>query len=287
MGLFDVFKSKQNTGADNKLAQSDGAKTEWAGKLKSFWDMEDEQKWELSEGLMNDVATHFENAKVKKDVDDDKVGMRTRVGELPVKVEFDATAGWVSIDMKCPNRVGFLSLERDLEKLPRQKDADDDWADDDEVRLFVGKGVFIEGDEDDVNEHLTTLKSLPPEFGDKLISKMETMKLSRFFATQDSLSIGYDDNHYEMADPISEIKNGVEVLTSAAAAFASGSRDMASEPRVRISGNVMINGQLVTPNVGGAPPLQQFARTTCKYCSTIYLLGPSSRCPNCGAATAA
>ena len=220
-------------------------------------------------------------------MDEDKIDMRTRIGEFPVKLEFDATSGWVSIDMKCANRMGNLSLDWDLEKLPKQKDEDDDWADDDDIRLFVGKGVFIEGDDDDVNENLATLKAMPADFAANLVSKMETMKLSRFNAFPDGISIGYDDNHYEMLDPVKDILSGMDVLKSAAQVLGSGSRDMSQEPSVRIKGNVMINGQLVSPNTGSGPAPRQFEKTTCKYCSTIYLLDPASKCPNCGAATTA
>lgn len=284
MGFFDIFKSKPKAEPDETPQP---AASSWAARLKNFRRMEDEEKWALSEALLQDLGTRFDKPKIKKSDDFDDIELRARTGDLPIKIKFDATSGWVSIDMQCDNRTGILVLTWDMDKLPKEKDDDDDWADDDEIRIFVGKGVFVEGDDDDVNRSLTTLQSLPTAFADELVSKMTTMKLTLFTAVPGEISIGFKDDHYEMADPVQEILEGVELMKSAAEAFGAGDRDMSNEPTVQISGNVMINGQMVTPNVSSAPAPQAIQRITCKYCSTVYLLTPASKCPNCGAASSA
>jgi len=244
--------------------------------------MEDEERWPLCEALLADIAPHLENGKIKKLPDDDEIELRARIGGTPLKINFEVDMGWVRPEMKITNRTGDLDLERDHEKIPQDRDPDDDWADEDELRVFVAKGIFVEGDEPDVNGTLGTLAALPSELSQRLLAEMERLRMSRLYAFSDSLSVGFQPNNYEMADPVQHILDGLRLMKELADALAKGDRDMASEPNVIIRGHVEIDGQRVE-STQGIPQAAAIGRVKCAYCSTLFVSAAEPRCPNCGA----
>ena len=287
MGFFDrlLGKKTEDTGDDTQPAEpppSSPSSANWARRLKGYWEMDDEDRWPLCEGLLSDIAPHLDGAKLKKLPDDDEIELRARIGGTPVRINFEVDMGWVRPEMKITNRVGTVELERDHEKIPQGRDPDDDWADEDELRVFVARGIYVEGDESDVDETLGSLGALPPALGQRLLGEMERLEMSRFHAFSDHMSVGFKPNNYEMADPVQHILDGVRLMKEMADALATGERDMASEPKVIIRGNVVIDGVQVQPTQSAhvAPAV---SRVKCGYCSTLFVLGTASNCPNCGA----
>ncbi len=290
MGFFSSLfgkKEKQVDEAGGAAPASAAAAApggSWARRLQqAYAEMDDdEQKWALCEELLGELAPRIEGAKIKKIPDDDEIELRGRMGDTPVKVNLEVDMGWVRPEMKITNRTGELQLERDHEKIPQQRDPDDDWSDDDELRVFAAKGIFVEGDEEEVNETLGTLGQLPGGTGAELLAAMERLRINTVYAYRDSLSFNSGPNLQDMADPIAHIADLLAIMKKLADALASGERDMAGEPKVRITGAVEINGQRIAPTAGGfvAPAV---VRVQCEYCSTLFVLGTVSNCPNCGA----
>lgn len=286
MGFFSSLFGKKEKQVDEGggAAPAAAPASSWAQRLrKAYVELDDdEQKWALCEELLGELAPRLDGAKIKKLPDDDEIELRGRMGDTPVKVNLKVDMGWVRPEMKITNRTGELWLERDHEKIPQQRDPDDDWADDDELRVFVAKGIFVEGDEKDVNENMDTLRQLPGETGAELLAAMERLRITTVCALIDSLSFHAGPNLRYMADPIAHFSDLLAIMKKLADALASGERDMAGEPKVRITGAVEINGQRIEPTAGGfvAPAIE---RVQCEYCSTLFVLGTVSNCPNCGA----
>ncbi len=286
MGFFSSLFGKKDAQADEAQGQAPAAAPgkSWAKRLQQAYSGmgDDEQKWALCEELLGELAPGIDGAKIKKIPDDDEIELRGRMGDTPVKVNLEVDMGWVRPEMKITNRTGELRLERDHEKIPQQRDPDDDWADDDELRVFAAKGIFVEGDEEEVNETMGTLRQLPGETGAELLAAMERLRITMVYAFRDSLSFNSGPNLQDMADPSAHISDLLAIMKKLADALASGERDMAGEPKVRISGAVEINGQRIEPTAGGfvAPAVE---RVQCEYCSTLFVLGTVSNCPNCGA----
>lgn len=282
MGVFDsLFGKKKGKETEGQAAPAP-RRTPWARRLKGYWDMADRNKWPLCEGLLQDIAPHLENGKIKKLPDDDEIELRARIGGTPVRVNFEVDMGWVRPEMKITNRIGEISLERDHEKIPQDRDSGDDWADDDELRVFVAKGIFVEGDDEEVDETLGSLSRLPGDLDRKLVAEMERLQISHFYAFSESMNVGFGPNNYEMVDPVQHILDAIQLMKSVADALATGERDMASEPRVVIRGNVEIDGLRVEPTEGVHAP-HAVERVTCGYCSTLFVPAAELRCPNCGA----
>lgn len=266
MGLFDVFKKKKEEPAAAEAAPAEKQQqgSPWPGRLRGFWDWEMEQKLPAAEALLNDIGQHLENAKVKRKTDEDELDLRGRIDGIPVRVEFEVDMGWVGVEMKCKNGLGMISLEWDPEKVPVEADDDDDWADDDELRVFVGKAVFIEGDSDDVNATLGTLSRLPADTAAELIGTIQNQPLQLFFMHPESMTARFKKNFFEMDDPVAEIISVARVLAKTTRAVGDPEVAARSAP-------------------GGAAAPAALHLVKCGYCSSRFNLGASPRCPNCGA----
>ena len=278
MGLFDIFKSKKKseTTADAP-APAKPAASSWKSRLANYGDLSERKQWALCEALLGDVAPGMDNAKIKKLPDDDEIELRGRVGNLPVRINLEVDMGWVRPEMKIANRTGELQLERDHEKIPMEKDADDDWADEDDLRVFVAKGIFTEGGEEEVNQTLSTLGKLPEPLAQELLGEIERLRMTTVYAFADSMSVGFDPNHYDMDDPVRHITDGVAMMQKLAGALSEGAAAAPGDFQDVEDGELDMRG-------GGFAPAAAVARVKCKYCSTLFVMGATSNCPNCGAA---
>ncbi|MCP4680569.1 MAG: hypothetical protein GY854_34815, partial [Deltaproteobacteria bacterium] len=209
--------------------------------------------------------------KVKEKLDFDDIYLRGRYQEVPVMVELDGTAGWVSIDTKCNVPFEDMSLDWDLEKIPVEADDDDDdddWGDEEEIRVFLAKGVFAEGGKSEVYQVMDAFASLPKDLGDEILTTMQTRRLTRFGIYGDGVHLGFDEDFYEMSDPIAEIKE-VLVFTTKIAKILGAAKPVEGSPTKFV--------------IAGAAPAAALQLVTCSYCHTKFNMGANSRCPNCGA----
>jgi len=246
------------------------AESPWPARLAGYRDLREEQQWPLCEQLAEELAPAYAKAKVKIDHEDESVQVRGRVGEVPVRIRFNVDMGWVRPELKIANQLGPLDLERDHEQIPNEDDSDDDW-DDDELRVFVAKGIFIEGDDEEIDQTLATLGLLPDPLRTDLLPEMERLRLSQLYTISDRLlRVSFERELYEMADPVAEIDAGVQLAARVATALNQGPG----------SGG----GRVVDPASAGSGRAASFGRVECAYCSTLFVLGATSNCPNCGAA---
>jgi hypothetical protein len=260
MGLFDVFKKKPEEGAP-----AAGAGSPWPGRFKGFDDWEDDRKKAVGKAFLEDMGTLLQSPKVKEVLDEDELELRGRYEDIPVRLKYEADMGWVSLEMKCTGPLDIF-LEWDPEKVPvHSDDSDDDWDEDDEVRVFVGKGVFVEGDKRSVNDALAQFASLPAELQDGVVVTMQELELSRFMVLGETINAGFNANSYEMPDPAAMIGRAVALMARTARTVGSGE---------------IVVGQ--TSSGGAQVAIVPVRLVACGYCRTKFNLGANSRCPNCG-----
>ncbi len=272
MGLFDVFRKSKGSSDAEPAEPIPPAPTGWNARLAGYRRKKDAEKMDLCVELMNELATHFTDAKIKKNVDRQRIDLRTTIDGLPAKIELCTVFCRVNLEAKSENRIGRLELRWNMDKIPTEApDPDDVWSDDDEHRIFVGKGVFFEGYKHDIEEYSATLAKLPQEIVDELVAEMQRQEASRLTATSDSIDLICDSNLHEVEDPIEYVLAGTRLLTRATEVFRTGARDMSTEPKVRVHGGVEVNGQAIAGYV------------TCGYCSSLFMLRPEPACFNCGA----
>ena len=104
---------------------------------------------------LEDVGESFDEFKIKFDPDEeDEIQLRGRLNNYPFKIVLDI--GDFRVDMVCkvPSQAGSFTLEYDKKKIPKQKEKDDPFAEEDEIRVFVDKGLFCEGDQEDIDRML-------------------------------------------------------------------------------------------------------------------------------------
>jgi len=276
MGLFGLFGKKKKETAEvaeeaaataPEQAAEQASGSPWPKRFAGFGDWDDDKKKAVGKELLADIGTRFENPKVKDMLDEDDLELRGRVDGVPVRVQYELDMGWVNLEAKCQGAIEDLELEWDLEKIPVEAaDDDDDWGDDDEIRVFVGKGVFIEGGKDEVGIALAALASLPTELSQRIIQTMERLRLTRFMIFSTVINVGFDDNSYEMADPVAMVGEVTTLMAHVAQAVGT-----VTPP---VPGQAGAGGVTVVPvNV-----------VTCSYCSSKFNLGAGARCPNCGGA---
>jgi hypothetical protein len=269
MGLFDVFRKKpeEEDKVHRPLARPGdaGAGSPWPARFAGFRDWGDDRKKEAGRAFLEDMGALLQNPKVKEILDEDELELRGRYEDLPVRVKYESDMGWVSLEMKCPGPLD-ICLEWDPEKVPvHSDDADDDWGEDDEVRVFAGKGVFVEGDKSTVSGALAQFASLPDELQGAIVGAMQELELSRFMILGESISLGFQANSYEMPDPAAMIGRAVALMARIAKTVGSGE---------------VVVGQ--TSGGGARVAIAPVHLVTCNYCRTKFNLGANSRCPNCG-----
>jgi hypothetical protein len=244
MGLFGLFGGKKKEAAavaetapqeGSAPAAGQAPASPWPKRLAGFHDWEMDRKKAVGKELLADIGSKLENAKVKEVLDEDELELRGRCDGVPVRVKYEA-------------------------------DNDDDWGDDDEIRVFVGKGVFVEGGKDEVGNSLAALAALPPELSARIIKTMERLRLTRFMLFSTLINVGFDDNSYEMADPVAMVNEAIALMAQVAQTVGT-----------------------VTPPVpgqasGGGVTVVPVKLVTCSYCSSKFNLGAGARCPNCGGA---
>ena len=270
MGLFGLFGGKKK-GADQAADQvgepaaQKGAVSQWPKRFEGFRNWEDDKKKAVGKEFLADIGTKLENPTVKEMLDEDDLELRARFEDVPVRVKYELDMGWVNLEMKCATPIDDLEIEWDLEKIPVHSDDDDDWGDDDEIRAFVGKGVFIEGGKAEVSNSLAILASLP--VADQIVETIERLRLTRFYIFSDSINVGFDDNSYEMADPVAMVSEAIALMVNVA----------------KTVGTVTLPtpGQAAS---GGGVVIVPVKLVSCTYCSTKFNLGAKTRCPNCGGA---
>lgn len=280
MGLLDFFKKKPsdddavppsegaepNEPADGDTARSEkqaGTPVTWKQRFADWDDKENEDQAALLEEFLGQVAQEFDNGKVKPLLDERKIDLRARVGGRPYRARVDAENSQVHMELKIANRAGEIDIERDHDKIPKEKDEDEDWADEDELRVFVAKGIFTEGEEDEVNETLATLRSLDESVTAKLYAEMERLPVDSLLAMADQLVVHIDPALHEAEQPDQIIRDAARLMDEFAQSLEGGGRDLSEQ--------------------SGGAGLTAAKRVTCSYCRSLFMLGTRPECPNCGA----
>lgn len=290
MDLFKLFRRGDRQG-EAPAVEADAAPfvdDSWGGRLGRLDEMDAGAAAALVQAFLAEVGAAYEGAKVLPPNADGDVELRARSAGLAFRFVIDAGTWWLMPDMKFDNRTGELELTRDLQQVPSPRDSedrdeDDPWGEDDALRVFVAKGIFVEGVETDVDETLAVLDSLPAAHRTELLAGMERLGISWLQAGSDQLSVRFDPNLDRLGEPVETVHACVSLMARLAVQLGEGSRDMGAEAKVLIRGAVEIDGQLVQPSAAQLPQ-RRFERAACAYCRTIFRAdGDAPKCPNCGA----
>lgn len=278
MGLFDFLKKKpqKDTIDTNTIIDAHDStsipSTSWSQKLSNFHEWDSDEQKSICTEFLGELGNSLDSAKVSESLSSGVTILKGKLNTVPIKVEVDTDIACVHVDTKCHVPFEEISLEWNLEKIPVSSDDDfdnDDWDEEDEVRIFLAKGVYCERPKSQAENIITEFSKLDQIIRDDILDTLPNYKLSNFRIKDNLVHVFFSENLYEMSSPIESVKDVVSFTSRIANALESMPIGNASSAKQTSDGSSV-----------AVVPLQ-FVR--CNYCSSQFNLGFHSRCPNCGA----
>ena len=176
-----------------------------------------------------------------------------------------------AIEMKIDDTGHTFELQRDHSQIPKGKvDDDDPWDDDEDRRVFVGKGIFAEGDDDEIKATLTAWGRLKTKTKESLLTAMETLDISVIQLFDEEIMVCSESDLTEEEDPAAYLESLAEMMLLL--------EELASKKK-RLKDDDEYDFPTDVPGVG------PWAQMTCEFCGSYFFLTLDKHtCPNCGAA---
>jgi hypothetical protein len=250
-----VWKEKMNAAARE------------AGKTLDFlWFPDVPQARALIRGMLSEVAGKLGSGHVKENPNEDAIELRGTYAGAPFRFVVNTFGSIGDVEMQCENRVGPFVVHRDMDKVPvpvDPNDPNDPWAKEDVQRVFLAKGVFMEG-QGDVESKLSAWRGVPAETQAAILAEVERQDVN-VGATPTGVTVAGLGLLQYMDDPVTTCVSAAKLLELLKTGVSRGDY-MAGA-----------GGSAASP---GGPT----EKLTCKYCRSVFVfaLGKSA-CPNCGA----
>ncbi|MBT8493445.1 MAG: hypothetical protein KJO07_10345 [Deltaproteobacteria bacterium] len=233
------------------------------------WDWDSPQARALTHEILQAAAPAFQPAQIKEVPDDENIDLRGSFSGSPVRFAVWLSFGtfW-AIEMLAQSPIAHFAIERDHEKIPKLKEAHDPWSQQEEQRIFVGKGIFFEGYDDDIAARLALWAQMPPGLQQRVVHDLEALDARTLSVVADRVMLSQTPGFSDLPDPIGYMQGCAALLATVRDWCTQGANpQMAAPPQMT--------------QLGGVGP---GARMTCSYCSSLFILSAASNtCPNCGA----
>ncbi len=230
----------------------------WKEKAARYRDWEDPLRWKVVRAFAGEVSSRFPRSQVVLNKDEEEVYVRGRLDDVPIQVRIWAAFGSLFVSMRWENPLPDMDLTRDLSKKPR-KARGGDWGEKDEVRLFLGPAIFVEGQRDDAQAMAAAWGVLPPEATEPVLEAMTRLDLSFAYFQREEAKASFEKSFYEMDDPVGAVLEVARILVAFFKAV----------------------GAAQLP-----PAIPALEAGDCKYCGARFNKQRRSTCPNCGAPVA-
>lgn len=187
----------------------------------------------------------------------------------PARVKLDDRP-FLECEVKANVGARVIVLCRDPTKVPKRGDAEDPW-DDGDVRTFVAKGIYAEGDREQVEGFLRTLDGLSSSARGGLLGAMEGCfpgsPIALFVAAGDEVGLSGMVSYVGAAQD-------AELCLSALVPLAAEIEALPDPIQAMIDG-------VGAGSPAGAP--SNLAVASCEYCGSRFVTAWGFNCPNCGA----
>ncbi len=233
------------------------------GGLKGpvFWDYRNPKARALVHGMLSrmpGVAT----ARVEERHDEQRIdlsgsGAVGGVSFRAVVVIGEYAASIANVEISSDGRFDHLTVERDIDKIPKPS-APNDAERGEAKRVFLGKGIFIDG-MSDIETKAVRWGRLPKEVRDVLLAEMARLDVRRLYLRNENISVSVRTLLDDMGDPES-------VITSC----------------VRLLDDIQRNSP---PKDVGSNAASVPKTLACRRCRSLFFTDDPSQsaCPNCGA----
>lgn len=212
------------------------------------------------QGTLDEVSRLLGGGRVAHKPNDRLWEWQGTVGPLRARVQI-ASSG-IQGAFKPLHDHGSFVVARNLEYVKDAGDSPGDaWSQDDAVRVFVGRGTYLESFASEMPEEIAAFRNLPDGGAARLVAAMDEHALEEINAGREDITVRFPDGC-----SAERIAAGLRVVAAvfAAAPTAAGvaARQAASE---------------------GTGPDPAASRVKCRYCRCMFLLGSEWKCSNCGA----
>jgi hypothetical protein len=245
-----------------------GPRTAWQkeitlakGGLKGpvFWDYRNPKARTLIHGMLSRVPG-VEMARVEESQDKQRIELSGTVGGVPFRAVVligEYAASIADVEIASDGRFDHLTVERDMGKIPKPS-APNDAERDEAKRVFLGKGIFIDG-KSDLETEAVTWGRLPKEVRDVLLAEIARLDVRRFYLRDEKISVSVGTLLDDMRDPESVITSCVALLD-----------------------NIQRNS---SPKDVGGNATSVPKTLACRRCRSLFATDDPSQsaCPNCGA----
>ena len=224
-----------------------------------FWNNRNPKARTLIHAMLSRVPG-VETARVEETHDNERIELSGTVGGVSfhtVVIIGEYAASIALVEISSDGRFDHLTVERDVDKIPKPS-ASSDAGRDEAKRVFLGKGIFIEG-KSDLETKAVRWGRLPKEVRDVLLAEMARLDVSRLHLRNEKVSVSVGTLLDDMRDPES-------VITSC----------------VRLLDDLQRNSP---PKDGGGNVASVPKTLACKRCRSLFATDDPSQsaCPNCGA----
>lgn len=281
MGILDFLFGKKDASGDpdstgggeaGSAGSPDAGPASWQDRLARItrsdewdWDWENPKARKLVNEFLAEAALHFGNGKVKEMHDDENIELRGTFEGAPVRFAIWMSFGnfW-AIQMRSSEDLAELYVERDHEKIPKHKDEDDPWDEDEERRIFVAKGIYFEGADEEIATKLAGWAKVPDVLQERILVDLERLDCKSVRAHGNEIAVHQDPGLPELEDPIAYMEDCARLMTE-----------------IRKGAPRAADASTAAVDVGGHGLVTQI---TCAFCSSLFLQTPArNNCPNCGA----
>jgi len=259
---------QKNIVREKKKKDAAGA-PEWKVRLaeladyREFDDIDEEEKLDLMRNILEEVARAFGEKKIVAGEGSDTIELRTGHKGFPVRIMLDGNAS-PKIEAKPGLPKGSIQISTCAdEDLPSLRDAGDPWSENEDLRVFLVRGVFVDdmgGDDPEEDDAFAAISSLPAGVYDAIVGAMRDEKNPIVMIDADTGSISAETfNIFNLDEPVRDITQAAKFMGDIAAMLSTA-----------------------TPAVA-----KGFTLEACVKCGTRYLASADLKCPNCGASLTA
>jgi len=239
--------------------------------------------------MLAEASKGVESGQVKEMADPlPTIELRGSVGGAPFRAAVELAFGSLQVTLLCNHTLGALWVERDMEKVPTPRDPSDPWEAGQIQRIFVGKGIFIPGPNQDpsfrvvgndardsasLEERVAAWGRLAKETQEAVVAEMARLDLGKVRGMTDRLVGVPRLTTGALEDPISCITSTGKLLD----------RIHTTAQPSEISTGALADAALLPTRTA-----QHATTLTCKYCRSLFVFAiGATTCPNCGAAATA
>jgi len=184
----------------------------------------------------------------KRDLDEGE--LRGWVGQLPVRLMVDYE-GHFEVEARIDN-MEWAAFEYDPDLVPIVGDPDDPFADSQNIRVFVAKGVYIQADPEAVDRAMQFVAGFAPAVIARISAALVELPITKIQYGVEELFL-YGQSVHTHTDPVAALEACLTLVAELASAL-------------------------------GGNPDRVLSQTRCEYCRSRYFFGVQrGACPNCGA----